>query len=251
MLAAVESRIRTQVERDAFARERLRQELVQLASTNSSGSGTVAVKGAHGGMSGGSSGGVTSNKTSSDNISKIREILDMMASEVEASSTDRGKARPRATAEARNDQGQTLLSIAAQRDDLPLATFLLEHWKTIDKDRWADGMHVYIHIYTYMYIYMPASIFITVWIHHHLYRWDLGPGEVSGAAKVFRANPNSRDMKGWNCACIAVFHNALHVLPKLLEHGADPSLRSSYNKNAWDLAKVVIILLCLCRISYL
>lgn len=131
MLAAVESRIRTQVERDAFAKEKLRQELVQLASTNSSGSGAV---GGVIGMGGPSNRGLDG--ASSENISKIREILDMMASELEmASSSGSGNARARATAEARNDQGQTLLSIAAQRDDLPLATFLLEHWKTIDKDR--------------------------------------------------------------------------------------------------------------------
>ena len=40
------------------------------------------------------------------------------------------------TAECRNGLGQSLLSIAAQRDDIELATFLLTHWKNCDKDRW-------------------------------------------------------------------------------------------------------------------
>lgn len=30
----------------------------------------------------------------------------------------------------------------------------------------------------------------------------------------------------------------LQSLRLLLEHGADPYLKSSYNKNAWDLSKV-------------
>jgi len=56
-------------------------------------------------------------------------------------------------------------------------------------------------------------------------------------AKIFKANVNSRDLKGWSCVAIAVFHDSLRVLALLLEHAADPSLRSSYNKSAWDLAK--------------
>jgi ankyrin repeat protein len=44
-------------------------------------------------------------------------------------------------------------------------------------------------------------------------------------------------MKGWTPTCIAVFHNAFGTLQLLLEHGGDPSIKSSYNKNAWDLSK--------------
>ncbi len=62
---------------------------------------------------------------------------------------------------------------------------------------------------------------------------------MSGVAKVFKPNINSRDMKGWSCVCIAVFHESKKVLQILLENGADPNIRSSYNKNAWDLAKVI------------
>jgi hypothetical protein len=124
-------------------------------------------------------------------------MLTMIAEEAKKS-----KQRPRATVEVRNDGGQSLLSIAAQNDNIELAEFLLTYWKTVDVDR-----------------------------------WDLSEGEVSEEAKVFKANPNSRDLKGWTCACIAVFHDSRKVLRLLLEHGGDPNMKSSYNKNAWDLAK--------------
>ena len=48
---------------------------------------------------------------------------------------------------------------------------------------------------------------------------------------------NSRDLKGWTCTCIAVFHDSRKTLQLLLEAGGDPNIRSTYNKNAWDLAK--------------
>jgi len=62
--------------------------------------------------------------------------------------------------------------------------------------------------------------------------------DVSVEAKTFKCNPNTRDLKGWTCVCIAVFHDSLKVLQVLLENGGDPNIRSSYNKNAWDLSKV-------------
>ena len=61
--------------------------------------------------------------------------------------------------------------------------------------------------------------------------------ELSVEAKIFRPNVNSRDLKGWSCVCIAVFHDARKVLKLLLENGGDPNIRSTYNKNAWDIAK--------------
>ena len=63
--------------------------------------------------------------------------------------------------------------------------------------------------------------------------------ELSAEAKIFRPNVNSRDLKGWSCVCIAVFHDARKVLKLLLENGGDPNIRSTYNKNAWDIAKVI------------
>lgn len=112
---------------------------------------------------------------------------------------------------------------------------------------------------------------LTYWKECDKERWDLATGEISVEAKVFKTNPNSRDLKGqslhsfharldpglpvtsthakhppppatlhpgWTCVCIAVFHDSRKVLKLLLEHGGDPNIRSTYNKNAWDLSKV-------------
>jgi len=127
----------------------------------------------------------------------IKSTLTMIASEAESSNS-----KPRITAECRNELGQSLLSIAVQANNEELTLFLLTYWKSVDKDR-----------------------------------WDLVENELSIEAQVFKTNPNSRDLKGWNCCCIAVFHNSLKALRLLLDHGGDPSLKSSYQKNAWDLAK--------------
>ena len=111
----------------------------------------------------------------------------------------------RASVEVRNNLGQSLLSIAAQKDNEDLATMLLTYWKECDLDR-----------------------------------WDIPVGEISLTAKCFKPNPNSRDLKGWTCVCVAVFHDSKKVLKLILEHGGDPNIRSTYNKNAWDIAKVRI-----------
>lgn len=126
----------------------------------------------------------------------------------------------RVTAECRNIQGQSLLSIAAQRNDAPLVEFLLTFWKTCDKDRWA----------TSTYTYLICGVIC-------VFRWDLREGELSVLAKTFKTNPNSRDLKGWTCVAIAVFHDAAKALALLLQHGGDPTIKSSYNRSAWDLAK--------------
>lgn len=162
----LEARIKTSAEREYVARNLLRKELVEKAENG--------------------------------DIEGIKQLLTMVAEEAVQSNC-----KPRATVEVRNEQGQSLLSIAAQHDNVPLAEFLLTYWKSLDQDR-----------------------------------WDLAEGETSVEAKIFKANPNSRDLKGWTCVCIAVFHDSRKVLRLLLEHGGDPSIRSSYNKNAWDLAKV-------------
>lgn len=46
-----------------------------------------------------------------------------------------------------------------------------------------------------------------------------------------------RDLKGWNPAAIAVFHESKATLRLLLRNGSDPFLKSSYNKSAWDMAQ--------------
>lgn len=162
----IEARIKTSAEREAFARNLIRRELIDMAERA--------------------------------DINGINDTLTAIAEEAVKLNT-----KPRATVEVRNDLGQSLLSIASQHDHEQLAEFLLTHWKKMDEDR-----------------------------------WDLTEGEISKEAKIFKANPNSRDLKGWTCVCIAVFHNSRKVLKLLLEHGGDPNIRSSYNRNAWDLAKV-------------
>ena len=89
-----------------------------------------------------------------------------------------------------------------ENDDTNMATMLLTHWKECDKDR-----------------------------------WDLVEGEMSVESITFKTNVNTRDLKGWNCACIAVFHKSLKVLELLCINGANLSMRSMYNRNAYDLAK--------------
>lgn len=165
ILASAEQRIRTSAEREEFARQKLRCEAVEFATKK--------------------------------DLAGLRALLTMAADEASKTNT-----RARLTAEARNNNGQSLLSIATQNNDATMVEFLLTHWKTCDANR-----------------------------------WDLLEGEISVEAKVFKANPNSRDLKGWSCACIAVFHESRDALALLLQHGADPTQRSSYNKNAWDLAK--------------
>jgi ankyrin repeat protein len=166
ILANLESRIKTSAEREFYARNLIRKELVEKANNG--------------------------------DTEGIKLILTEVAAEAAASG-----GKPRASVEVRNDGGQSLLSIAAQNEYAELAEWLLTYYKEVDKDR-----------------------------------WDLLDGEISTEAKIFKANPNSRDLKGWTCVCIAVFHDSRKVLKLLLENGGDPNIRSSYNKNAWDLAKV-------------
>jgi ankyrin repeat protein len=116
----------------------------------------------------------------------------------------REKSSPRVMAESRNDLGQSLLSIAAQHNHEELAVLLLTYVKN------EEGASDYV---------------------------DECDDTVLVRRKVFKASPNSRDLKGWNCVAVGVFHHSLAVLRLLLEHGGDPSVRSSYNKNAWDLAR--------------
>ena len=165
ILLKIEERIKTSAEREQFARAKIRQELVQKAEQG--------------------------------DVEGIKVMLKMIADEAEKTGT-----KPRATAEVRNENGQSLLSIAAQHDYEELALFLLTYYKECDKDR-----------------------------------WDLAEGEFSIESQVFKTNPNTRDLKGWTCVSIAVFHESKKVLALLLNHGGDPNIRSSYNKNAYDLAK--------------
>ncbi len=165
VIAKIEERIKTAADREFYARAKIREEILE--------------------------------KCENGDVEGVKQILMMAADEAEKT-----ESKARVNAEVRNEQGLSLLAMAAKNDDEAMASFLLSHWKECDKDR-----------------------------------WDLNEGELSVEAKTFKVNPNSRDMKGWNCCCIAVFHTALKVLKLLLVHGGNPAARSMYNKNAHDLAK--------------
>ena len=102
----------------------------------------------------------------------------------------------------RNPKGQTLLSIAAQYGHENIVEYLCEHHKHCDDDD-----------------------------------FSLDPGCHSWEYRAFKANVNSRDNKGWNVANIATFHEKTKILRRLLDNGADPTVRNTYGKTAIDSAK--------------
>lgn len=96
--AAIIARIKTSAEREEYAKQKLRVEAVQLATSR--------------------------------NLAGLKDLFLGLAQEA-----DQSKTKPRLTVECRNDLGQSLLSIASQNNDIPMVTFLLTHWKECDKDR--------------------------------------------------------------------------------------------------------------------
>ena len=177
MIMKIEENIKTSAEREMFAKAKLRQELIE--------------------------------KTQAGDVNGVKELLLMLAMEA-----DRTASKPRAHAEIRNELGQSLLSIATQRDDVDMATMFLNHWKTCDMNEFSSFDNTRVDPDTGMLA-----------------------NELSTEAQVFKTNPNSRDLKGWNCVAVAVFHNSQKVLMLLLQNGGNPTIRSSYGKNAMDLAK--------------
>ena len=65
----------------------------------------------------------------------------------------------------------------------------------------------------------------------------LDPGEHTWEYRVFGANVNAREQKGWNVAAIATFHQQKACLRLVLDAGADPTVKNAYNMSALDLAK--------------
>ena len=55
--------------------------------------------------------------------------------------------------------------------------------------------------------------------------------------KVFFANVNAKDSKGWNACAIATFHERKKILELLLDHEGNPEARNSYGKSSFDLAQ--------------
>ena len=134
-----------------------------------------------------------------DDADGLRDRLQELAQQAE-----RDGARPLGTAATRDSRGCALLSVAVQHNAKRCARLLLTHADECDKD----------------------DPFI-----------NTAMGEESMEAKVFRSNVNSRDGKGWTPTCIAVFHDHKEMLELLLEFKADPYIRNSYHKNAFELAR--------------
>ena len=153
-----EERLSTAAERDAFAREKIRQELVDLAAGN-----------------------------------KARELKDRL--QELADEAAQHNERPRGSAEVRDERGNTLLLLACWKGHVEVCEMLLTHFETLD------------------------------------------PEMDKVERKTFFASVKARDSKGWNCASLATFHGHKKLLELVLAHGADPYVKTSYNKNAFDLAQ--------------
>jgi DNA invertase Pin-like site-specific DNA recombinase len=97
MLESIEQRIKTAAEREEYAKQRIRQELAEKAEAG--------------------------------DWDGIREMLLMIADEAEASDS-----KPRATVEARNETGMSLLAIAAKHNHTLLAEQLLTYWRNLQKE---------------------------------------------------------------------------------------------------------------------
>ena len=146
-------------------------------------------------------------KATKGDVEGMRDILQIISDEA-----IKNNCKPRATVEVRNELGQSLLSIATQYDHEDLVYFLLNHWKEIEKNK--------------------SDLFGSPLVGE-----EFSHTTITTETRIYKANPNSRDIKGWSCCCIAVFNDSKKSLKLLLQNGGDPNIRSSYNKNAWDLAK--------------
>lgn len=128
----------------------------------------------------------------------LRDRLTELAQEAERT----GKAIGTADT-IRDPRGMTLLALAVEKDNEEMVRMLLTHWKITKQEFDEIGLS----------------------------------SADSYEIKMFKTNPNARDAKGWNIAAVAVFAVAKKALKLLLENGADPYMKSSYNKSAWDLAQ--------------
>jgi ankyrin repeat protein len=122
--------------------------------------------------------------------------------------------KPRATVDVRDEKGSTLLAIAAQFDHAQVVMLLVSKWK-----EWKE------------LAVQSASRASNASVAKELTK------KPELMAKVFKANVNARDGRGWTPVAIAVFHESKKSLRMLLDNGADPKLRNQYNKNAFDFAK--------------
>ncbi|OQR92508.1 hypothetical protein ACHHYP_03642 [Achlya hypogyna] len=172
----LQERLTSHVEREQLAMVRIHGELVETAASSASTAGE-ALK------------------------AKLAELAS------EALTTD---SRPRGSADVRDERGATLLSLAAQHDNVGVAEMLLTFWKVTFRDE----THPMLRPHKRQLSHAQAVF-----------------------TKVFKANVNARDAKGWTPIAIAVFHQSKRVARLLLEHGANPRLKNQYNKDAFDLAQ--------------
>jgi len=128
----------------------------------------------------------------------LKSRLLELAEEAEDANTK----RPRGSANSRDERGCTLLGLAAQYGHKDIVELLLTHHKTCDE----------------------GNIFLEA-------------GQDSMECITFRAGVNAKDQKGWTPVQLAVFHEQVPCLRLVLEHGANPRIKNSYNKSAFDLAK--------------
>eukprot|EP00501_MAST-03F_sp_TOSAG23-6_P000948 GSMAST32.ASY1.ANO1.984.1 assembled CDS len=130
----------------------------------------------------------------------VEELLNRMAEEAEECS-----GRPTGTAQCRDPRGNTLLAVSAWKGHIEIVEMLLTKYKTLDP---GDG---------------TGSMF----------------GDPDKyMRKVWRVDVNAQDQKGWTPIQVAVFHKHVNITRLLLEHGADPSRKNSYGKDAFSLAQV-------------
>jgi len=154
----LEERLTTAAERDAYAREKIKQELVQL--------------------------------TLEGTAQELKDRLEEFANEAMDN-----KERPRGSVGVRDERGNTLLLLAVWKNRLETIEMLLTHWTTLDEE--FDKIE----------------------------------------RRVFWCNINARDAKGWSACALAVFHGHKHALEMLLKHGADPYIKNSYGKSAFEFAQ--------------
>ncbi|KAL4138617.1 hypothetical protein PRIC2_002122 [Phytophthora ramorum] len=142
------------------------------------------------------------------NVGELEKRLEQLADEA----LETGE-RPRASAGIRDEKGSTLLSLAAQFDHVEMVALLISRGKDFEVQARE----------------MAAASAST--------SQQQATTRTAMLARVWKANVNSRDCRGWTPVAIAVFHEAKKSLRVLLDNGADPSLKNQYNKNAYYFAK--------------
>ncbi|OQR81434.1 hypothetical protein THRCLA_11736 [Thraustotheca clavata] len=170
----LQERLTSHVERERVAVMRIHQELIAKAAS-----------------------------TASSTAHTMKEYLVNLANEA-----IKHQARPRGSADIRDERGATLLSIAAQHDNVDLVAMLLTYYKSFH-----DDDHILLR---------P---------HRN------SPNAKDVFIKVFKTNVNTRDSKGWTPIAVAIFHQSKRAAQLLLKHGANPRLKNQYNKDAFDLAQ--------------